>query len=80
VAVFLYYAGHFLQPLYGNAKAELIAKAFINGYLKAGGDIKVINKAGLSKYTRVFSIFTMWNIISTIANVLKKTEALKQES
>ena len=77
VAVFLYYAGHFLQPLYGNAKAELIAKAFIDGYLKAGGDIKVINKAGLPKYTRVFSIFTMWNIISTIANVLKKTEALQ---
>ena len=79
VAVFLYYAGHFLQPLYGNAKAELIAKAFINGYLKGGGDIKVINKAGLPKYTRIFSIFTMWNIISTIANVLKKTESLKQE-
>jgi Kae1-associated kinase Bud32 len=77
VAVFLYYAGHFLQPLYGNAKAESIAKAFINGYLKAGGDVEVINKAGLPKYTRVFSIFTMWNIISTIANVLKKTEALK---
>ena len=75
VAVFLYYAGHFLQPLYGNAKAESIAKAFINGYLKAGGNIEDIKKAGLPKYTRVFSIFTMWNIISTIANVCKKTEA-----
>jgi Kae1-associated kinase Bud32 len=77
IAVFLYYAGHFLQPIYGTAKAESIAKAFITGYLKAGGDVEVINKAGLPKYTRVFSIFTMWNIISTIANVLKKTEALK---
>jgi Kae1-associated kinase Bud32 len=77
VAVFLYYAGHFLQPLHGNAKAESIAKAFINGYLKAGGDIEVINKAALPKYARVFSIFTMWNIISTIANVLRKTESLK---
>ena len=37
VAVFLYYSGHYLQPLYGNDKAESIAKAFINGYLKAGG-------------------------------------------
>ena len=77
VAVFLYYAGHFLQPLYGKAKAESIAKAFINGYLKAGGSVEAINKAGLPKYTRVFSIFTMWNTISTIANVLKKTEAIK---
>jgi len=77
VAVFLYYAGHYLQPLYGNAKAELIAKTFISGYLKAGGDIEDIKKAGLPKYTRVFSIFTMWNIISTIANACKKTEAPK---
>ena len=76
IAVFLYYAGHFLQPLNGNTKAELIANTFINGYLRAGGDVEIINKAGLSKYTRIFSIFTMWNIISTIANVLKKTEAL----
>lgn len=77
VAVFLYYSGHYLLPLYGNSKAESIAKAFINGYLKAGGDVDVIRKAGSSKYTRVFSIFTMWNIISAISNVCKKTEAPK---
>lgn len=77
VAVFLYYSGHFLQPLYGKAKAEAIAKAFINGYLKAGGNVEVVQKAGLSKYTRIFSIFTMFNIISVISNVCKKTEALK---
>ena len=77
VAVFLYYSGHYLQPLYGKSKAESIAKAFINGYLKAGGDVEVIKKAGTSKYTRVFSIFTMWNIISVISNVCKKTEAPK---
>jgi Kae1-associated kinase Bud32 len=77
VAVFLYYSGHYLQPLYGTDKAESIAKAFIGGYLKAGGDVEVIKKAGLPKYTRVFSIFTMWNIISAIANICKKTEAPK---
>ena len=77
VAVFLYYSGHYLLPLYGNSKAESIAKAFINGYLKAGGDVDVIRKAGSSKYTRIFSIFTMWNIISAISNVCKKTEAPK---
>ncbi|MGA3289778.1 MAG: RIO1 family regulatory kinase/ATPase [Candidatus Bathyarchaeia archaeon] len=75
VAVFLYYSGHYLQPRNGTGKAESIAKAFINGYLNAGGDIDVIKKAGTSKYTRIFRIFTMWNIISTISNVCKKTEA-----
>ncbi len=77
VAEFLYYSGHYLQPLNGNSKAESIAKAFIKGYLKAGGDVNVIKKAGTPKYTRIFSIFTMWNITSTIANVCKKTEAPK---
>ena len=79
VAIFLYYSGHYLQPLYANskAKAESIAKAFINGYLKAGGDVNVIKKAGAPKYTRIFSIFTMWNIIAAISNVCRKTEALK---
>ena len=77
VAVFLYYSGHYLQPLSGIGKAEAIAKAFINGYLKAGGGADVIRKAGTPKYRRVFGIFTMWNIISAIANVCKKTEDLK---
>jgi len=79
VAIFLYYSGHYLQPLYANskAKAESITKAFINGYLKVGGDVNVIRKAGSSKYTRIFSIFTMWNIIGAISNVCRNTEALK---
>ena len=38
VAVFLYYSGHYLQPFYSNAKAEAVAKAFIAGYLKGGGN------------------------------------------
>jgi len=78
VAVFLYYCGHYLQPLNnGNVKAEALAKAFINGYLKAGGNVDDVVKAGAPKYTRVFGIFTMWSIISAIANVCRKTEALK---
>ncbi|MBN1244260.1 Kae1-associated serine/threonine protein kinase [Candidatus Bathyarchaeota archaeon] len=75
VAVFLYYAGHYLQPLYSNGKAEAIAKAFVSGYLKGGGDVNVIKKAGNSKYTRIFSVFTMPSIMSAISNVCKKTEA-----
>ncbi|MGD0645075.1 MAG: AarF/UbiB family protein [Candidatus Bathyarchaeia archaeon] len=77
VAVFLYYSGHYIQPFNDNGKAESIAKAFINGYLKAGGDIDVIKKAGTSKYTRVFSIFTMPSIIMAISNVCRKTETQK---
>jgi tRNA A-37 threonylcarbamoyl transferase component Bud32 len=78
IAVFLYYSGHYMQPLNnGNARAESFTKAFIDGYLKTGGDVKDVQKAGASKYTRVFGIFTMWSIISAIAKVCRKTELPK---
>lgn len=77
VAVFLYYSGHYLQPLYSNGKAESIARAFVSGYLKGGGDVNTIKKAGNSKYTRIFSVFTMPSIIIAMSNVCKKTEAAR---
>jgi Kae1-associated kinase Bud32 len=78
VAVFLYYCGHYIQPFNGgNYKAERIAQAFMNGYLTAGGDYIIIQEAGLYKYTRIFSVFTMWSIISTIANLCVRTGPLK---
>jgi tRNA A-37 threonylcarbamoyl transferase component Bud32 len=76
VAEFLYYSGHYL-PLYSNDKAEFIARAFISGYLKAGGDVSTIKKAGAPKYTRVFSVFTLPSVIFAMSNVCRKTEALR---
>ena len=74
IAVFLYYTGHYLQPLYSNGKAESIAKAFISGYLKGGGEVNTIKKAGNSKYTRIFSVFTMPSIMIAMSKVCRKTE------
>jgi Kae1-associated kinase Bud32 len=74
VAVFLYYAGHYLQPFHSKSKAELIAKAFINGYSKNGGQVSTVKKAGDNKYTRIFSVFTMPSIILAMSNICKKTE------
>jgi Kae1-associated kinase Bud32 len=77
VAEFLYYSGHYLPPFNGNNQAESIAKAFVKGYLKAGGDADTIQKAGTSKYTRVFSVFTLPSVILAMSNVCKKTEPLR---
>jgi Kae1-associated kinase Bud32 len=73
IAVFLYYSGHYLQPLNSNGKAVSIAKEFIRGYLKGGGCINNVKKAGSSKYTRIFSVFTMPSIMLAMSNVCKKT-------
>ena len=71
VAEFLYYSGHYLSPLRGNGNIQAFAKTFIAGYLKAGGDPAVIRKASAPKYTRVFSIFTMPQVILAISDTCK---------
>jgi tRNA A-37 threonylcarbamoyl transferase component Bud32 len=75
VAEFLYFSGHYLQPLSSADKAEAIADSFITGYLNGGGDVNVIKHAGSSKYTRVFSIFTVPSVILAMSNACRKAEA-----
>ncbi len=77
IAEFLYYAGHGIPPFVGTHSAELIAKAFIEGYLKAGGDAKIVKDAGNPKYTKVFSVFTFPHIMFVISNICRKADKLK---
>jgi Kae1-associated kinase Bud32 len=79
IAVFLYYCGHYLQPFHSHDKAESVAKSFISGYLKGGGNVDDVKKAGEPKYTRVFSIFTQPPIMRVISDVCKKTKRLEEE-
>jgi Kae1-associated kinase Bud32 len=72
IAVFLYYCGHYIQLFDGVEKAEAVAKAFINGYVQSGGKVEDVRKAASSKYTRVFSIFTLPAIMIAISNICKK--------
>ena len=74
VAEFLYYSGHYLQPFHSIAKAEAIASAFIAGYVRAGGNVNVVKKAALPKYTRVFSLFTPPSVLVAMAETCKKAE------
>jgi tRNA A-37 threonylcarbamoyl transferase component Bud32 len=78
IAEFLYYAGHYVSPFVGIRSTEVIAKAFIEGYLKAGGNAKIVKEAGNPKYTKVFSVFTFPHIIFVISNICKKTVGLEE--
>lgn len=77
IAEFLYYAGHYIPPLVGSRPADHIARAFIGGYLKAGGNVALVKKAGNTKYTKVFSIFTFPHIVLAMSNLCRKAELLK---
>ncbi|MGE5637765.1 MAG: AarF/UbiB family protein [Chloroflexota bacterium] len=77
IAEFLYFSGHYLPPLGSAEKAELIANAFISGYLKAGGSLSSVKKAGDAKYTRIFGVFTAPAVLTAMSAACKKAEKLK---
>ncbi len=79
VAEFLYYAGHYVTPLTESNVANLLAGAFIKGYLEAGGKAEVVRKAANPKYTKVFSIFTLPLVILSISNECRSV-AVPEES
>jgi len=78
IAEFLYYSGHYVPPLASADPAEFIAKAFIGGYLEAGGEKGTVRKAASPRYTKVFSIFTQPHVILVISNLCRRTG--KQEN
>ena len=73
IAEFLYYSGHYVSPLASAHPAELIAKSFIEGYLKTGGKRETVKKAASPRYTKVFSIFTQPHVILALSNLCRKT-------
>jgi len=76
VAEFLYYAGHYVPPFVSTRRAELMAKAFIKGYLKAGGNGETVKKAAGPKYTKVFSVFTLPLVMLAISNTCRKVDRM----
>jgi tRNA A-37 threonylcarbamoyl transferase component Bud32 len=77
VAEFLYYAGHGIPPFVDLRVAEQIAEAFIGGYLEAGGAVETVKKAGNTKYTKVFSVFTLPHVMLTLSDMCKKADRLR---
>jgi Kae1-associated kinase Bud32 len=73
IAEFLYYMGHYVAPLASTEAAEEIAKAFIEGYMQAGGKTENVRKAASPRYTKVFSIFTQPHVMLALSNLCRKT-------
>ncbi|MEM3629466.1 MAG: lipopolysaccharide kinase InaA family protein [Candidatus Bathyarchaeia archaeon] len=72
VAEFLYYIGHYVLPFAGTKHVEAVVKAFLEGYLEAGGDLGAVRAAGKPKYTKVFSVFVLPHVILAISNICRK--------
>jgi tRNA A-37 threonylcarbamoyl transferase component Bud32 len=78
VAEFLYYAGHNISPFVEAGRVERVARAFVSGYLEAGGNVKVVKNAGTPKYTKVFSVFTFPHIMFILSNICRNADKLKE--
>jgi tRNA A-37 threonylcarbamoyl transferase component Bud32 len=78
VAEFLYYAGHDVSAFASAHGAEIMAKAFIKGYLQAGGDVKTVKSAGKPKYTKVFSLFTFPHVMLMLSSLCRNADKLKE--
>lgn len=78
VAEFLYYAGHDVSPFVSSSRLEAIAKAFIKGYLRSGGNARTVKSAANPKYTKVFSVFTFPHIMIALSNICRKAEKLEK--
>lgn len=79
IAEFLYYSGHYMLPGHSDDAARSIAASFIEGYLQAGGDRQNVKTAASTKYTKVFSIFTLPHLILIMANTCKKMGGAKTD-
>ncbi|MEM2147787.1 MAG: phosphotransferase [Candidatus Bathyarchaeia archaeon] len=79
IAEFLYYVGHYAPPLVRIQRIEAVARAFLDGYLGAGGDLKTVKSAGKPKYTKVFSVFVFPHIMLTISSMCLKAEKLRDK-
>jgi tRNA A-37 threonylcarbamoyl transferase component Bud32 len=72
VAEFLYFSGHYNPPTSSTNTPRILARYFIEGYLESGGKKEVIKKAGSTKYTKLFSIFTPPHVLFALSSVCKK--------
>jgi hypothetical protein len=54
-----------------------MAKAFFEGYLEAGGDVRTVKNAGNTKYTKVFSVFTFPHVMRVLSNACKNVDEHK---
>ena len=68
LAEFLYYSGRYAL-LSSIEMTQAVTKAFIEGYLEAGGKIVNVRKVRSPRYIKVFSFFASPHILYVISNV-----------
>lgn len=72
LAEFLYFMGHYADPLDPLDGVVKITSTFIEGYVNQGGDPKSFLEAARIRYAKTFAPITLPNVIYTISKTCKK--------
>ena len=75
IAELLYYSGHYASLLTDLKHVSDLTRAFVKGYLQEGGDPRRVEEVGGIQYTKVFSIFTLPQVIYTISKTCREEAA-----
>jgi tRNA A-37 threonylcarbamoyl transferase component Bud32 len=72
LAELLYYSGHYASVLTDLEHVSDLTRTIVKGYLEEGGDPKRIKDVRRIQYTKVFSIFTLPQVIYTISKTCQE--------
>jgi len=72
LAELLYYSGHYASISTNLEYVSDLARMFTRGYLERGGDPKKVAAIGGLQYTKVFSLFTLPQVIYTISRTCRE--------
>jgi len=72
LAEFLYFSGHYADPLDPLDGIRSIVESFIEGYVKAGGDSNLFSEVSKLKYAKTFTPITLPNVLYAISQTCRR--------
>jgi tRNA A-37 threonylcarbamoyl transferase component Bud32 len=77
IAEFLYFSGHYVRPLDSLQGIRQLTKDLIHGYLEGGGEEDKIEEVSGLKYSKVFALITMPQVLYQISDICRNIKKHK---
>ncbi|MBS7637771.1 hypothetical protein KEJ49_02615 [Candidatus Bathyarchaeota archaeon] len=71
LAEFMYYSGHYADPLDPAANMVKVSESFIEGYLEGGGEVEYVAEASKLRYAKVFTPIVLPHILLAISRACR---------
>lgn len=71
LAEFIYFSGHYADPLDPAARVVKVSESFIDGYLEGGGEASYVAEASRLRYAKVFTPIVLPHILIAISRACR---------